>query len=81
MSESHTCVEPHTCAEHSGMCTEVTNLKEAVGALRQDVKLIKDDLLKRPSWATLVVVTLLSSALVGVGVAYLSLLSKVSGLA
>ena len=42
-----------------------TATEEHIKTLFGDIKEIKDELLQRPSWATLAVITVLSSATVG----------------
>ena len=46
--------------------------EESIREMFEDIKEIKDDLLRRPSWAISAIITILSSATVGLLVAFMS---------
>lgn len=46
--------------------------EESIREMFEDIKEIKDDLLRRPSWAISAIITVLSSATVGLLVAFMS---------
>jgi len=47
----------------------LSSSEDNIRTLFEDIKEIKDDLLKRPSWTTLAIITVLSNATIGLLVA------------
>ncbi len=57
-------VEVQQCVLGTENKTRIDGLENTIGEIKSDVKEIKDNLLKRPSWFVTILITSMSSAIV-----------------
>ena len=71
--------DKNDCAFGKVTREKVSTLEREMGETRKDIKAIKDDLLKRPSWTITIIIAFLSSTTVGLLVSLVRLLGYKTG--
>lgn len=66
----------HLCAEHSGLNARLADSERRLNIMEKALYEMRDMLLGRPSWTVCVMITILTSAVVGMAIALLKLTAQ-----